>query len=214
MDIRKVKKLIELLEESGIDELEIREGEESVRISRHSKTAAQPVYGRTHRLAHGPAPGLVLRLRRVRGAPRAHLAPHHGLRAVLQPFLDRAVEARVARAHRTRTDSAGSSGAMRARKASRSAGIRPRPRVLLADDHKLVASGVRRLLESRYQTRVVDNGRVLRTVFQMVRSEQFGRRGLSSSLRRAFQRWLNEASSSSLPMGRSPSSSAMRAEAG
>lgn len=34
MDIRKVKKLIELLEESGIDELEIREGEESVRISR------------------------------------------------------------------------------------------------------------------------------------------------------------------------------------
>ena len=44
MDIRKVKKLIELLEESGIDELEIKEGEESVRISRHSKTAAQPVY--------------------------------------------------------------------------------------------------------------------------------------------------------------------------
>lgn len=36
MDIRKVKKLIELLEESGIDELEIREGEESVRISRHT----------------------------------------------------------------------------------------------------------------------------------------------------------------------------------
>ncbi|MDF2641615.1 MAG: acetyl-CoA carboxylase biotin carboxyl carrier protein subunit [Pseudomonas sp.] len=44
MDIRKVKKLIELLEESGIDELEIREGEESVRISRHSKTPAQPYY--------------------------------------------------------------------------------------------------------------------------------------------------------------------------
>jgi len=35
MDIRKVKKLIDLLEESNIDELEIREGEESVRISRH-----------------------------------------------------------------------------------------------------------------------------------------------------------------------------------
>ncbi|AKX47719.1 acetyl-CoA carboxylase [Thiopseudomonas alkaliphila] len=41
MDIRKVKKLIELLEESGIDELEIHEGEESVRISRHSNLAAQ-----------------------------------------------------------------------------------------------------------------------------------------------------------------------------
>ena len=37
MDIRKVKKLIELLEESGIAELEIREGEESVRISRQSQ---------------------------------------------------------------------------------------------------------------------------------------------------------------------------------
>ncbi|MFN6971139.1 MAG: acetyl-CoA carboxylase biotin carboxyl carrier protein [Rheinheimera sp.] len=34
MDIRKIKKLIELLEESGINELEITEGEESVRISR------------------------------------------------------------------------------------------------------------------------------------------------------------------------------------
>jgi acetyl-CoA carboxylase biotin carboxyl carrier protein len=40
MDIRKVKKLIELLEESGIAELEIREGEESVRISRQSKLDA------------------------------------------------------------------------------------------------------------------------------------------------------------------------------
>ncbi|GJM04830.1 MAG: acetyl-CoA carboxylase biotin carboxyl carrier protein subunit [marine bacterium B5-7] len=36
MDIRKVKKLIELLEESGIAEIEIHEGEESVRISRGS----------------------------------------------------------------------------------------------------------------------------------------------------------------------------------
>ncbi len=36
MDIRKVKKLIELLEESGIAEIEIKEGEESVRISRDS----------------------------------------------------------------------------------------------------------------------------------------------------------------------------------
>jgi acetyl-CoA carboxylase biotin carboxyl carrier protein len=34
MDIRKIKKLIELLEESGVAEIEIREGEESVRISR------------------------------------------------------------------------------------------------------------------------------------------------------------------------------------
>lgn len=40
MDIRKVKKLIELLEESGIAEIEIREGEESVRISRHGPGGA------------------------------------------------------------------------------------------------------------------------------------------------------------------------------
>lgn len=43
MDIRKVKKLIELLEESGVAEIEIREGEESVRISRFSQlTPAAP----------------------------------------------------------------------------------------------------------------------------------------------------------------------------
>jgi 60 kDa SS-A/Ro ribonucleoprotein len=42
--------------------------------------------------------------------------------------------------------------------------------------------------------RVVDNGRVLRTMFQMIRSGQFGRTSLSSSLQRAYQRWLNEAS--------------------
>lgn len=38
MDIRKVKKLIELLDESGVAEIEIKEGEEAVRISRHSHT--------------------------------------------------------------------------------------------------------------------------------------------------------------------------------
>ena len=46
MDIRKVKKLIELLEESGIAEIEIREGEESVRITRQSSSAPThaPIY--------------------------------------------------------------------------------------------------------------------------------------------------------------------------
>src|SRR3990170_4534343 len=43
MDIRKVKKLIELLEESGIAEIEIREGEESVRISRYGQGGTQVV---------------------------------------------------------------------------------------------------------------------------------------------------------------------------
>ncbi|MDD3518965.1 MAG: acetyl-CoA carboxylase biotin carboxyl carrier protein [Chromatiales bacterium] len=39
MDIRKIKKLIELLEESGVNEIEIKEGEESVRISRNASTS-------------------------------------------------------------------------------------------------------------------------------------------------------------------------------
>jgi acetyl-CoA carboxylase biotin carboxyl carrier protein len=52
MDIRKVKKLIELLEESDIGEIEIKEGEESVRISRQSTiVAAAPVA-----MAAAPAP--------------------------------------------------------------------------------------------------------------------------------------------------------------
>jgi acetyl-CoA carboxylase biotin carboxyl carrier protein len=42
MDIRKVKKLIELLEESGIAEIEISEGEESVRISRYPAGGGAP----------------------------------------------------------------------------------------------------------------------------------------------------------------------------
>jgi acetyl-CoA carboxylase biotin carboxyl carrier protein len=50
MDIRKVKKLIELLEESNIDEIEIKEGEESVRISRNGAQAM------TMAAAHAAAP--------------------------------------------------------------------------------------------------------------------------------------------------------------
>ncbi|WP_434134719.1 acetyl-CoA carboxylase biotin carboxyl carrier protein [Pseudomonas luteola] len=60
MDIRKVKKLIELLEESGIDELEIREGEESVRISRQSQRAVQTaVYAAPPAAAPAAAPAPV-----------------------------------------------------------------------------------------------------------------------------------------------------------
>ena len=42
MDIRKVKKLMELLEQSGMSEIEIKEGEESVKISRYGNTPLQP----------------------------------------------------------------------------------------------------------------------------------------------------------------------------
>jgi acetyl-CoA carboxylase biotin carboxyl carrier protein len=37
MDLRKIKKLMELLEESGIAEIEVKEGEESIKLSRHSQ---------------------------------------------------------------------------------------------------------------------------------------------------------------------------------
>lgn len=56
--------------------------------------------------------------------------------------------------------------------------------------------------------RIIDNGRVLRTLFQMIRSGQFGKKSLSSSIQRAFQRWLNTASPEKLlsaSIGRDPS---------
>ncbi len=52
MDIRKIKKLIEIVEESGIAELEIKEGEEFIRINRYSSNPAP--------IAYAPAPVAVL----------------------------------------------------------------------------------------------------------------------------------------------------------
>ncbi|MEW5249352.1 acetyl-CoA carboxylase biotin carboxyl carrier protein [Microbulbifer discodermiae] len=56
MDIRKIKKLIELLEESDIGELEIKEGEESVRISRGVSGGAQPAAPLAVAAPPAPAP--------------------------------------------------------------------------------------------------------------------------------------------------------------
>jgi len=53
MDIRKIKKLIDLLQESGIAEIEIKEGEESVRISRQVASASSPIA--VHTEASAPA---------------------------------------------------------------------------------------------------------------------------------------------------------------
>lgn len=63
MDIRKVKKLIELVEESNIDELEIREAEESVRIARRRREASvaplapAPGAAQVPRVSSTPTPG-------------------------------------------------------------------------------------------------------------------------------------------------------------
>jgi acetyl-CoA carboxylase biotin carboxyl carrier protein len=67
MDIRKVKKLIELLEESGIAEIEISEGEESVRISRYptGQAAAPPV------VHYAPAPAPAAAQTAAAAAPAA-----------------------------------------------------------------------------------------------------------------------------------------------
>jgi acetyl-CoA carboxylase biotin carboxyl carrier protein len=54
MDIRKIKKLIELLEESGIAEIEIKEGEEAVRISRMPPAGSPPPYPQFAHMASMP----------------------------------------------------------------------------------------------------------------------------------------------------------------
>ncbi|GAA4347276.1 acetyl-CoA carboxylase biotin carboxyl carrier protein [Kangiella taiwanensis] len=69
MDLRKIKKLIELVEESGVAELEIQEGEESVRISRSSSTPAPaPVQYAAAPQPAAPAPAPA-------AAPAADAAP-------------------------------------------------------------------------------------------------------------------------------------------
>ncbi len=55
MDLRKIKKLIDILEESNLAELEIKEGEESVRLSRVPKNTAGPVAPVTHVQVPAPA---------------------------------------------------------------------------------------------------------------------------------------------------------------
>ncbi len=66
MDIRKVKKLIELLEESNIDEIEIKEGEESVRISRNGANMSMAALHQPL-----PAPGPVTHIAPVAQVPVA-----------------------------------------------------------------------------------------------------------------------------------------------
>lgn len=59
MDLRKLKKLIDLVEESGIAELEVTEGEEKVRIVKHNAVAAQQTY-MMPQAVHAAAPAPVV----------------------------------------------------------------------------------------------------------------------------------------------------------
>jgi acetyl-CoA carboxylase biotin carboxyl carrier protein len=79
MDIRKIKKLIELVEESGITELEISEGEESVRISRASNVVAAPVA-----IAAAPVAALATAAAPVAAAPV--VVGHHVLSPMVGSF--------------------------------------------------------------------------------------------------------------------------------
>jgi acetyl-CoA carboxylase biotin carboxyl carrier protein len=73
MDIRKVKKLIELLDESGIAEIEITEGEDSVRISRHAPHL--PAAPMAAPVAYAAAPAPVAAPAAADAAPAAAAAP-------------------------------------------------------------------------------------------------------------------------------------------
>ncbi|KTD68736.1 MULTISPECIES: acetyl-CoA carboxylase biotin carboxyl carrier protein [Legionella] len=72
MDIRKIRKLIELLEETGISEIEIKEGEESLRLSRHSSAPA--IEAPQVHYVSSPVPRQELPI--INNAPASPMAPH------------------------------------------------------------------------------------------------------------------------------------------
>ncbi|PWC20297.1 acetyl-CoA carboxylase biotin carboxyl carrier protein [Brenneria roseae subsp. roseae] len=75
MDIRKIKKLIELVEESGIAELEISEGEESVRISRAPAAPSYPVMQQAYAPMMQQQPALAAAVAPAPAADTAAAAP-------------------------------------------------------------------------------------------------------------------------------------------
>ena len=79
MDIRKVKKLMELLEQSGMSEIEIKEGEESVKISRFGNS---PMPTQTN--FHQPAPTIAPS---IPAAPTSIAKPQSNNQAVTSPMV-------------------------------------------------------------------------------------------------------------------------------
>lgn len=71
MDIRKIKKLIELLERSEVDEIEVHEGEESVRIRRSPPVVAVPGIG----VPHAPVPAATAEVRTPAAPATPEAAP-------------------------------------------------------------------------------------------------------------------------------------------
>ena len=75
MDIRKVKKLIELLESSSVDEIEIHEGEGSVRVTRHREPSPAPVHHYYAAPGAGAAPPAAVHAPATDPAPGAATGP-------------------------------------------------------------------------------------------------------------------------------------------
>jgi len=76
MDLRKIKKLIELLEESDLSEMEIREGEESIRLSRTSSVVSHTPAVTQVTLPHVP-PGSETAVKVQEGSTAEILEGHH-----------------------------------------------------------------------------------------------------------------------------------------
>ena len=85
MDIRKVRKLIDLLESSSVDEIEIHEGEESVRVSRHRAPPEAPVHHYHAAPAAGAPPPPPAHLPAGGAAPGAATAPDSATDTPLPP---------------------------------------------------------------------------------------------------------------------------------
>ena len=94
MDIRKIRKLIELLEETGISEIEIKEGEESLRLSRYS---SGPVETQQIRYV-SPPPAY---------QPAANTAPSHPIAATQHDTKPTAAAAHTTSGHKIRSPMVG-----------------------------------------------------------------------------------------------------------
>ena len=83
MDIRKIRKLIELLEETGIAEIEIKEGEESLRLSRQSYTTEAPQM----RYTPPPTPPMVVEQTASSTPPSAHPEDNASVHKLRSPMV-------------------------------------------------------------------------------------------------------------------------------
>lgn len=89
MDLRKIKKLIDLLEESNLSEIEIKEGEESVRLARHPRgstpvmaAAPTPMHHVPHEAPRAPVQGMASPVEAATGGrPQGNLPDGHVVRS-------------------------------------------------------------------------------------------------------------------------------------